>query len=136
MATATELHHDVAVDFVRRKGWTAYCRTCRWSGINFGNQQRHAWDDARTHQRNEDEKLIRRAQAAYVAQWREQHPQQVLTTIWECPLCGKAVQCFVAGLDPHDEPGAASFLARRHQHGHGQDWLDYEAQAPGGAGGE
>ena len=69
------------------------------------------------------------AQAAYVRAWREAHPQEVYGATWECPLCGRAIQIYQVGMDPHLADGGLSFLAHRHQASHGQSWTAFAALA-------
>lgn len=72
---------------------------------------------------------VRGAQAAFAADWREQHPDEVFDAAWICPLCNKAVQSFDASTTPKLVIGV-------HQINHGRAWRDYlsAGQAPGGSG--
>lgn len=63
--------------------------------------------------------LARQAQAAYVAQWRAEHPTQVYTAPDPCPLCGLDQQTSVRLESMRDE------MVRRHQEAHGDDWVRY-----------
>lgn len=61
-------------------------------------------------------------QAAFVAQWREQHPSQTYGPVYVCPLCGKGIQSKNAGPVP-------DIVIAVHEVDHGADWLAYEAAA-------
>lgn len=74
------------------------------------------------------------AQAAFVAAWREQHPDQTWGNVWQCPICAKVLQA--SEIDPaHQE--FLTVMVGKHQRFHGQDWSSYEAAgSPGAAGDE
>jgi hypothetical protein len=84
-----------------------------------------SWERQREHYRRRD------AQAAFVREWREAHPDEVFTDGWACPLCGQVIQT-------KNNHAIVPAVIRSHQDGHGADWLSYMAAgqpAPGGEGG-
>jgi deoxyxylulose-5-phosphate synthase len=122
MATTVETQHDVTVEYVRRKGWLPYCRTCRWEGVTSRSSQASAWDTARAHRQNVIIAAGKRAQAAFVARWRAEHPDEVYDAAWICPLCNKAIQSFDASTTPKLVIGV-------HQINHGRAWTAYQEAA-------
>lgn len=115
---------------VPRRGSICYYAACAcdWRGV--------PWDNKANPERERIAHEIRVAQAEYVQAWRAKHPQDVRRTFWDCPLCGKAMQIFIVGIDPNKPLGPGSMLAKAHQDAHGQDWLDYMAAGQGAERGE
>ena len=76
-----------------------------------------------------------RAREKFVREWRQQNPDLVSGSSWECPLCRRILQA--GESEEHYETFLASMIGK-HQRFHGEDWTAYEALgavAPG-AGGE
>lgn len=65
---------------------------------------------------------IERAQAGFVASWRERNPYRTVADTWPCPLCGLSV--FVEG---GEMPSTLKTRIEQHQRFHGPDWMAYAA---------
>lgn len=66
------------------------------------------------------------ARADYIRRWREEHDGLVYGETWTCPLCRVVVQANSAS-ERHER--FLRVLIARHQQGHGDDWINYEALA-------
>lgn len=68
------------------------------------------------------------ARRAFVNAWRDQHPRGTWGDIWQCPLCGQAIQTTIESAQYQQ------YDIKRHQHEHGADWTAYEAIGAGDGG--
>lgn len=90
-------------------------------GVHHNREQRHA-DLAERWRRQDEQVARRRAQAAYVEQWRSEHPAEMFVDAWMCPLCKSAVQVAVT---PREFAWDQGEQIEAHQQSHGDDWTAY-----------
>jgi hypothetical protein len=70
---------------------------------------------------------IRDAQNAYIAAWRQQHPDLTYTPATECFLCGRQIQSLMSEVEdgPLDPYGPTRSAVKGHMETHAEDLAHY-----------